>query len=128
MNECLEKIIEYTPRTQDEPHTLPMMALPLYDAIDRYLRDTLVFYTGKPLYFSVTPKSFKIFKSEGGSPLLRVDRFAHHRMPDNHLQYGHEFYTDRHGDEACDILAEVLKNNSDIEFMKKNDKDKNNKG
>ncbi|MEK6932714.1 MAG: hypothetical protein AABW56_02870 [Nanoarchaeota archaeon] len=55
-------------------------------------------------------KNIKLFSSEVNIPLIRIDREAHHGLPPNHLQLGKSLYTGRSGDEAYDLVAEILKN------------------
>ncbi|RME55288.1 hypothetical protein D6777_00975 [Candidatus Woesearchaeota archaeon] len=60
----------------------------------------------------ISPRSFKI-REDGHPPLIRIDRLAHHGLPENHLQYGDNTYTGRHDDEAYDIFGEIFKNAGD---------------
>lgn len=62
-----------------------------------------------------TGNSFKIFGGPG-APLLRYDLKSHHGLPEKHLQYGENFYTGRHGDEAADIVAEIIRKNYKIKL------------
>lgn len=57
---------------------------------------------------SESGKNAKIFSSDGGAPMVRLDFDDHHKMPKNHLQYGEKFFTGRHGDEAVNIFADIF--------------------
>lgn len=63
----------------------------------------------EPLGISIKPNSTKLFVEEVKSPLIRIDRKAHDGLPTDHLQFGANTYTGRHGNEAYDIVAEVMK-------------------
>jgi hypothetical protein len=63
-----------------------------------------------------SPTSLKIFSSDGGAPLVRIDYKQHEQKPPMHLQYGISDYTERTGDEAAEIFGEILRLNTKIKF------------
>ena len=67
------------------------------------------FSVGK--WLETPPRSIKIFDSDIKTPLIRLDLVQHEKKPPFHLQYGDEFYTGRHGNEAVDIMGDILKKN-----------------
>jgi len=67
-----------------------------------------------PLRLTGGPRGFKILGNSG--PLMRLDYPAHHGLPEMHLQYGKKEFLGRSGNEAADILAEVLRLNPKIKF------------
>ena len=83
-------------------------------------------YTGdiKPPVFNFenTLKTTRI-REPLSPPLMRVDRNAHHGKPENHLQYGHSFYTERSGTETYELLTEVFRLSKANINLVKNKKD-----
>ena len=73
---------------------------------------TLEMYIGlqelKPLEIKSTAKSIKISEEGGGAPLVRMDYRAHHGKEPMHLQYGPDIDAKRTGNEAADIIAEII--------------------
>ena len=63
---------------------------------------------GDGTFLSPTPKSLKIFSEDFGPPLVRLDFKSHGCLPENHLQFGHETFTERQGKEAKDIFSHIV--------------------
>tara|TARA_Y100000310_G_scaffold193198_1_gene193167 strand:+ start:381 stop:845 length:465 start_codon:yes stop_codon:yes gene_type:complete len=59
----------------------------------------------------VSPNTTRLFMEGNSTPVMRVDRNAHHGKPADHLQYGDGLYTGRNGNEAYDILGEIFRLN-----------------
>ena|SRR3989344_1671024 len=90
----------------------------IFDRLDHFasLSSPLSSISG-PLRLEGGPRGFKIFEdSKGGAPLMRLDYPSLHGLPEKHIQYGEKDYTGRNGDEAADLLAEILRLNTKIKF------------
>ncbi len=74
---------------------------------------------GDGTYLSSTPKSLKIFSENLGAPLIRLDFKAHGNLPENHIQFGHETYTERHGEEAKDLFSHILLTKLRVDMFEK---------
>src|SRR3989338_5643177 len=81
----------------------------IFDKMDK-------FASSRPLEFKPKGMSYKIIDPELKIHLLRLDLDSHHRKPAPHLQYGKTFFTERTGNEAADMLAEILRRNSKIKW------------
>ena len=103
----------YTPKPGDDFGGLPMFSLG--DA-------QLDFGSGQPRIIS-GKRGIKIQSEEGSIPLVRLDFPAMHGLPKNHLQFGEGTYTGRHGNEAADLIAQIIVNNARLKFPGMDDDD-----
>jgi hypothetical protein len=66
----------------------------------------------RPLRIGGGPRGIKLFEGQDTTPLVRVDYPKHGKNPPFHLQYGGKekdgCNPERSGDEAVDILAQLL--------------------
>ena len=70
-------------------------------------------FKSEPLRLDASPRSIKLFEMGNNIPLVRLDYPSQGKNPPMHLQYGKgeegNNNPNRNGDEAADILAEIMR-------------------
>jgi len=110
----LEQQLLYEPRFQERQRVYTIVDLEYLSASALYGISGPLGESGPLRLEGGGPRGFKILGSSG--PLMRLDYPSHHGLPEMHLQYGKKDFFERSGNEAADILAEVLRLNPKIKF------------